>query len=89
MNLVAEGSVAVTSGLTVADAAAGILDRVHPSVRELWAARQQNQEVHGGTTPAASHPALPVGPTPEWLPDHRRAIDAILQETQRRLAELA
>jgi hypothetical protein len=67
-------------------AAARIVEARRPTLREVAAAREQNQEVNSGLTPEPLRSLMPPSPVPEEIVRLRRAIDDVLVAAERQLA---
>lgn len=69
-------------------AAAALLTSKNPTMRELSAARRENQEVHGGGAPIIIPGLREPSPTPEAVVIMRERINDILAAAERRLESI-
>ena len=67
-------------------AAREIVARIRPSLREVAAARRENQDLHGGGTPEPLRQFVAASPIPEDIARLRRVIDDVLAEIHRVVA---
>lgn len=88
MDLVADASAASLWGIAPDVAAAEIVKVRRPTLRELAAARRENQEVNGAGTPEILRTILPPSPVPEEVVRLRRMIDEVLVAAERQLGSV-
>lgn len=83
IDLVGDAMLAAMAGLDPKTAAAEIIKRRQPSIREVTAARRENHLVHGGGTPEVLRGLVAPTSIPGDVVRLRRLIDDILSAAER------